>query len=101
MIGARIQDLLNLWLNAQIGGVQFWSDNNIAKVAAVDSGYGAIFHKKGLGVYRGQPVRPEKERNTSLFADVVTWSERYQAFTLDQTRCASARYEMVNMAHDA
>lgn len=89
------------WAGFQISGVNFWGDNNILKVAAVDSGYGAIFHRKGLAIYRGMSVKPEKERNTALFADVVTWSERYQAFTLDTTRAASARYEMVNMTHDA
>lgn len=93
--------LKDYWAGFQISGVNFYGDNNITKVSAVDSGYGAIFHKKGLGVYRGQAIKPIKEYSSTLFASVVTWSERYQCFTIDSSRAASARYEMVDMTTDA
>ena len=89
--------LRDYWAGFNISNVQVYQDNNIAKIAAIDSGYGAIFARKGLGRYMGPSEQPHTEYDSDLFAWKTTWSERYKTFITDQKRAAALQFEMVTM----
>ena len=84
------------WFTIAINGVNFYHDGNIAKIAAVDSGYGAIFSKGAMACVESQAPTTARERDESLRGTEVIMVADYIMVEVDGGQGASARYEIGN-----
>lgn len=85
------------WFVTRINGVEFYHDGNIAKIAGVDSGYGAVFSKSAMALVESQAPNVERERDASLRGTEVVMVADYIAVEVDGGMGASARYEIGNI----
>lgn len=95
--GAYDRGILSDFFVMSLNGVQFFQDGEIAKITAVDSGYGAIFSKSAMALVESKAPYTERERDASLRAWEVNMVADYIAVEVDGTMGASARYEIGNI----
>lgn len=80
-----------------LNGVTFFQDGNIAKIAGVDSGYGAIFSKAAMACVESKAPYTARERDESLRGTEVVMIADYIMVEVDGEMGASARYEIGNI----
>jgi len=97
ILGSLSEELLRNFWKIQIDGVNFFWDANIAKIAGVDSGYGAIFSKSAMAFLTGWAPEIEREKDISLRAWEVVMTSDYGVFELDDAYGFPARYEIGNL----
>ena len=95
--GLSEQLLRNFW-KISMGGVNFFEDGNIDKVAGVDSGIGAIFSKSSMCYIESKSPYVERERDASLRGTEVNYVSDYGVFELDDGYGAECVYEIGDMA---
>jgi len=83
----------NFW-RYSIDGIKWFEDGNIAKISAVDSGYGAAFSKEALAIITSLAPTTERERDASLRAWEVVVVSDYGVFEIDDGYGAPLRYEI-------
>ena len=81
-----------------INGVSIFEDGNIDKIGATDSGYGVIADKTAMAALTSVDTRTEKQRDASLRATEVVITADYGVFELDDSRGASFRAEIGDLA---
>ncbi len=91
------ESVLNDFFVTMINGIRFYQDGNIAKIAAVDSGYGCIASKGAMALVESLAPTVERERDASLRATEVNMVADYIAVEVDGTMGASLRYEIGNL----
>ena len=82
------------YTGVKIAGVPFFEDGNIEKVSSVDSGIGVIADRTAMGHLAARERREERDRDISLRAFEVVITEDYAVFEVDDSKGASARYEI-------
>tara|TARA_R100000353_G_scaffold164244_1_gene124942 strand:+ start:139 stop:957 length:819 start_codon:yes stop_codon:yes gene_type:complete len=82
------------YTGVKIAGVPFFEDGNIAKIGTDDSGYGFIGDRTAMGHLAARERREERDRDISLRAFEVVITEDYAVFEVDDSKGASARYEI-------
>lgn len=83
----------NFW-RYSIDGVNFFETGDIDKIAAVDSGYGAVFSKEAMAVLTSLAPTVERERDASLRAWEIVMVSDYGVFEIDDSYGAPLRYEI-------
>ena len=82
------------YTGVKIAGVPFFEDGNISKIGSDDSGYGFIGDRTAMGHLAARERREERDRDISLRAFEVVITEDYAVFEVDDSKGASARYEI-------
>ena len=82
------------YTGVKIAGVPFFEDGNISKIGSDDSGYGFIGDRTAMGHLAARERREERDRDISLRAFEVVVTEDYAVFEVDDSKGASARYEI-------
>ena len=82
------------YTGVKIAGVPFFEDGNIDKIGTDDSGFGFIGDRTAMGHLAARERREERDRDISLRAFEVVVTEDYAVFEVDDSKGASARYEI-------
>ena len=82
------------YTGVKIAGVPFFEDGNIPVISGSLSGYGFIGARDAMGHLAARERREERDRDISLRAFEVVITEDYAVFEVDDSKGASARYEI-------
>ena len=82
------------YTGVKIAGVPFFEDGNIPVISGSLSGYGFIGARDAMGHLAARERREERDRDISLRAFEVVVTEDYAVFEVDDSKGASARYEI-------
>ncbi len=94
-------ELARNFFGITLNGIPFYHDGNIAVIAAVDSGYGALLGNGCLGFLESLAPTTERERDASLRAWEVVMVTDYKAFEVMDAWGAYARYEIGALTHNS
>jgi hypothetical protein len=98
ILGSLSEDIMRNFWKINVSGVNVFEDGNIDKIAAVDSGYGAVFSKSAMAYVESYNWLKETEKDISLRAYEVVITSDYGCFELDDTLGASCQYEIGDVA---
>lgn len=92
-----VDSIVNDFFVFSLNGVPIFESGLIPKVGSTDSGRGAIFDTRALGMLTSQGLTSGMEHDNSLRASELVVVKDYIAFELDDARGAAMRYEIADL----
>ena len=92
-----VDSIVNDFFVFSMNGVPIFETGLIAKIGSVDSGRGAIFDTRAMGMLTSQGLTSGMEHDNSLRASELVVVKDYIAFELDDARGAPMRYEIADL----
>jgi hypothetical protein len=92
-----VESIVNDFFVFSLSRVPIFETGEIDKIGAVDSGYGAIFDTRALGMLTSQGLTSGMEHDNSFRASELVTVKDYIAFEIDDSRGAPMRYEVKDL----
>jgi hypothetical protein len=92
-----VESIVNDFFVFSLNRVPIFETGEIDKIGANDSGYGAIFDTRALGMLTSQGLTSGMEHDNSFRASELVTVKDYIAFEIDDSRGAPMRYEVKDL----